>query len=99
LLLQHLETRASAPDVRLEDAFELAIELENSEINDVYAALTALIDGPTYVIKQKIRLSIDHHFKRLLEAACKFGASPETQMRLAELLSHTTHETNHGSGC
>ena len=88
-LFRQLEARLARPELTLDDAFEMAIELESSEINDVYSRLTAPIQGPAYVMRKKVELSLASHFERLHEAACKFKASPTIQTRLAGLLSHS----------
>jgi hypothetical protein len=87
-----LEARLAEPELALDDAFEMAIELETSEINDVYSRLTAPIQGPAHVMRKKMELSLAGHFDRLSEAASKFHASPEIQTRLATLLSPSSSE-------
>ena len=91
-LFRRLEARLVEPQLALDDAFEMAIELETSEINDVYSRLTAPIQGPAHVMQKKMELSLAGHFDRLSEAASKFHASAETQTRLADLLSHSGSE-------
>ena len=91
-LFRQLEARLAEPQLALDDAFEMAIELETSEINDVYSRLTAPIQGPAHVMRKKMELSLAGHFERLSEAASKFHASPGIQTRLANLLSHSGSE-------
>jgi hypothetical protein len=43
-LFRRLEARLAEPELALDDAFELAIDLETSESNDVYSRLTAPIE-------------------------------------------------------
>jgi hypothetical protein len=86
-LFRKLETRLNAPKLTLDDAFEMAIELEGSEINDVYSRLTAPIQGPGHVMRKKMELSVANHFERLHEAASKFKVSSAVQDHLAVLLS------------
>lgn len=95
-LYRHLEARIAAPDLTLDDAFDAAIRLESSEINDVYSKLTAPIEGPAHVMRKKMELSVASHFEKLYDAAQTFGASAETQARLARLLSsgRSPHEPN-----
>jgi hypothetical protein len=93
-LFRQLEARLAQPELTLDDAFDMAIELESSEINDVYSRLTAPIQGPAYVMRKKMELSLAGHFDRLHEAACKFNVSRSTQARLAELLPHS-HSADH----
>jgi ATP/maltotriose-dependent transcriptional regulator MalT len=86
-LFRRLEARLAEPKLALDDAFEMALELETSEINDVYSRLTAPIQGPAHVMRKKMELSLAGHFDRLSEAASKFHASSAIQTRLANLLS------------
>ena len=86
-LFQRLESRIAAPELTLNDAFDVAIELESSEINDVYSKLTAPIEGPAHIMRKKMELSVGEHFQRLHEAARRFGAAPEIQTRLTSLLT------------
>jgi hypothetical protein len=91
-LFRRLEARLSEPALPLDDAFQMAIELETSEINDVYSKLTAPIHGPAHVMRKKMELSVEGHFERLSEAASRFHASPVIQERLAALLSRGSLE-------
>jgi hypothetical protein len=84
-VFRELEARITAPDLTLDDAFDIAIRLESSEINDVYGQLTAPIQGPAHVLRKKVELSVEDHFEKLYEAAQRFGASAETKSRLAGL--------------
>lgn len=84
-LFRSLEARLAAPELSEDAAFEIAIELETSEINDVYDKLTAPIQGPARVMRKKIELSLGNHFTRLWQAGSKFGVSPAVLARLAEL--------------
>jgi rubrerythrin len=92
-LFRDLETRINQPGLQPDDAFEIAIELESSEINDIYSRLTAPIEGPVHVLRKKMELSLAGHFERLQEAALKFNASPAIRKRLAGLLPHSGSET------
>jgi hypothetical protein len=84
-LFRSLESRLTQPELTVDDAFEMAVELESSEINDVYSRLTAPIQGPAHVMRKKVELSVENHFARLLEAAVQFNASSIVQARLAGL--------------
>jgi rubrerythrin len=88
-LFRQLEMRLAQPKLTMDDAFEMAIELESSEINDVYSRLTAPIKGPAHVMRKKMELSLAGHFERLQDAASQFNVSRTVQTRLAELLSHS----------
>jgi rubrerythrin len=93
-LFKQMEQRIAAPNLTLDDAFDCAIRLESSEINDIYSKLTAPIQGPAHVMRKKMELSVASHFKRLFEAARTSGASPDIQQRLARLLTcgRSAHE-------
>jgi hypothetical protein len=86
-LFDDLEARVAGTDLSVDDAFAIAIELESSEINEIYKNLTDPIQGPWYILRKKIDLSIGNHFERLEAAARRFGTSPEIQKRLAVLLT------------
>jgi hypothetical protein len=96
-LFQRLEARTNAPGLSLADAFEIAIELESSEINDIYSRLTAPIQGPAHVMRKKMELSVASHCERLQHAGSKFNASAAIQTRLAGLLPRSGDERNTGT--
>jgi len=50
--LNALEARVQDSALTLDDAFEMAIALESSEINDVYSRLTAPIEGPAHIMQK-----------------------------------------------
>jgi rubrerythrin len=88
-LFRRLGDKVASKDLNLDSAFEVAIELESSEINDIYNRLTAKVDGPLHVIRKKIELSMDNHFERLKEAAVRFGVSPWVRDKLSRLAETT----------
>ena len=77
-----LSTRVNAPDLTINEAFDVAITLESSEINEIYKNLTANVSGPWYVIRKKIELSAGNHFDKLRDAAAHFGISAEILSKL-----------------
>ena len=87
-VFQRLERRLSDDNLSLDEAFAAATELEGSEINDIYSKLTSPINGQAHVLRRKMQLSVASHFDRLAEGARRFGASAQTQQRLAEMLGH-----------
>jgi len=91
-LFRKLEARLEDSALTLDDAFEMAIALESSEINDVYSRLTAPIEGPPHIMQKKIELSVANHFERLDDAARKFHVSSLVQAHIAGLLSHSRVE-------
>jgi hypothetical protein len=84
-LFKDLGARTSMANLTVDEAFDIAIALESSEINEIYDNLVANVSGPFYVIRRKIELSIRNHFAKLRAAAVQFGASRSTLERLANL--------------
>lgn len=84
-LFKRLGKKIAEPDLSLDDAFVVAIDLESSEINQIYRNLTQHIDGPSYVVRKKIELSMENHFERLKNSARRFGVSPAIRERLSRL--------------
>lgn len=91
-LYDDLEVRIADPGLDVDRAFEIAIILESSEINEIYKTLTAPIEGPWYVLRKKIDLSVGNHFEKLEEAARRFNASPDVQKRLVKLSKRVPEE-------
>ena len=94
-LFRELEARIAMPNLSVDDAFDVAIQLESSEINDIYSRLTAPIEGPAHVMRKKMELSLGSHFERLHNAAGVFGASPQIQTRLSNLLASSGSPHQH----
>ena len=82
-LFKRLSQKAAEPNLTIDDAFTIAVELEASEINEIYRNLTAHIEGPWYVLQKKLELSEDKHFERLKKSARQFGVSPRIIERLS----------------
>jgi len=74
-----------SPGFDLDQAFDVAITIESSEINEIYDNLTSNLSGPWYVIRKKIELSICNHFEKLWHAAERFSASEAVRTRLDQL--------------
>ena len=74
-----------SPGFDLDQAFDVAITIESSEINEIYDNLTSNLSGPWYVIRKKIELSICNHFEKLRHAAERFSASEAVRTRLDQL--------------
>jgi hypothetical protein len=83
-VFKKLEARIASPDLTLDDAFDIAIRLESSEINDIYGQLTAPIQGPAHVLRKKVELSVEDHFEKLYDAARRFGASADAVYKLQQ---------------
>jgi len=85
-IYSELETRVASPHLTLNDAFDVAIRLESSEINDIFRKLTDPIQDPTYVLRKKMELTVAGQFDKLYAAARHFKASPDIQTRLGRLV-------------
>jgi len=83
-LFKELSAKATKPDLALDEAFDIAIAVESSEINEIFDNLIKNITGPLYVIRKKVELAINH-FTKLREAGVRFGVSKSILERLADL--------------
>jgi hypothetical protein len=83
-LLEELETHAARPALNLDDAFDIAIQIETCEKEDICDRLTAPILSPPHVVQKKVDLSKKKHFEKLRRAAEHFGASPNIRARFDE---------------
>jgi rubrerythrin len=84
-LFKRLRNKIAESNLTIDKAFEVAIELETSEINEIYKNLTDHIDGPAYIVRKKLELSEENHFERLKNSAVRFGVSPDVFARLMKL--------------
>ena len=84
-VFKRLRQKIAKPDLTIDEAFEVAIELEASEINDIYKNLTYHIDGPAYIVRKKLELSEENHFERLKDSVVRFGVSSSVSERLMRL--------------
>ena len=85
-LFKRLETRAAAPMLNVEDAFELALELESSEVNSLYCYLTTTLHSSMYLLRRKIASSMPDHVDELLVTARKFGVKNHATEELRKKL-------------
>lgn len=83
-VLEELHKQAFRPNLTVDEAFDIAVRLETSEINTIYNTLTAGIDGPWYILQKKIATSTSHHTGQLVDAARRFGANPAVVAPLIE---------------
>jgi rubrerythrin len=74
-LFKELEKRAADPNLTVDEAFTLAIELERSQMNAIYCRLTTSVHTSAYLVKRKIATFVPNHVDSLLAAARKFGAT------------------------
>jgi len=68
-----LESRAGDPKLSIQGAFEIAIALETSEVNEIYQHLTTPVHKSTYLLRRKIMSGTPDHEELLRQAARKFG--------------------------
>jgi hypothetical protein len=80
-LLEELETHAAEPALKLDDAFDIAIQIETCEREDICDRLTFPILSPPHVVEKKVDISKKKHFDKLRWAAEHFGASPAIRAR------------------
>jgi hypothetical protein len=70
---ESLERRAGDPNLTVEQAFSIALEMEASEINAIYCNLTTSLHKSMYLLRRKIATSLPDHIDELTRAAQKFG--------------------------
>ncbi len=73
-LFERVEQQAEAPNLTVEEAFALAIEIESSEVNTIYAHLTTTLHDSMYLSRRKIVTSARSHLDELLEARRKLAS-------------------------
>ena len=73
VFMETLEKRAADPELTIQQAFSLALELEASEINAIYCNLTTELHSSTYLLRRKIATSLPNHLGELTDAARRFG--------------------------
>jgi len=87
-VLHDLEERSTAINLSRDQAFQIAAELEGSEINDVFGAVVKPVEGTWHIIRKKIETLQSPHLETLANAALKFGASAPTLAAMAKRLQH-----------
>jgi hypothetical protein len=68
-----LEKRAADPELTISAAFEIAIAMEGSEVNDIYCLLTTPLHRSMYLLRRKTMASMPDHLERLLQEARNYG--------------------------
>jgi len=84
-LMRRLEKRSADPEIDVSGAFEIALELERSELNAIYCHLTTPLHGAHYLLRRKIAASPPDHLTRLAVAAKRFGVPAKLQQALERL--------------
>ena len=80
-LLEKLEKNAANPALNIDDAFDIAIQIETCEMEEICERLTAPIVRPPQVVQKKVNLSPRKHFDKLRSAAERFAVSPTVMAR------------------
>jgi hypothetical protein len=83
--LDTLEKRAADPELTIQQAFSLALELEASEINAIYCNLTTALHASTYLLRRKIATSLPNHLGELTDAARRFGIGESALQELNQV--------------
>lgn len=74
-----LARRAAAPALTIAEAFQIAVEMETSEVNAIYSHLTTPLHNSMYMLRRKITVSMPDHVRRLVDEARKYGV-PESML-------------------
>ena len=84
-LFASLERQASNPDLTIDDAFEIAAEMEASEVNAIYDRLTTPVHDSKYLLRRKIATSLPGHVEHLFHEACKCNVSARVLQKLERM--------------
>jgi hypothetical protein len=82
---RELEKRIAKPDLNVDEAFQIALELESSEVNEIYCHLTTTTHNSMYLWRRKVASLAPGHVGFLAAAARKFGVG-EKVLRQLDLL-------------
>ena len=93
-VLKDLEERSNAIDLSRDQAFQIAAELEASEINEVFGAVVKPVEGTWHIIRKKIETLQSPHLGTLADAARRFGVSAPTLASISERLQRRTPSVN-----
>jgi hypothetical protein len=85
VFLDTLEKRAADPELTIQQAFSLALDLEASEINSIYCNLTTALHASTYLLRRKIATSLPNHLGELTDAARRFGIGESALQELNQV--------------
>ena len=85
VFLNTLDKRAADPELTIQKAFSLALELEASEINAIYCKLTTALHTSTYLLRHKIATSLRNQLGELEDAARRFGIGESVLQELNQV--------------
>jgi rubrerythrin len=92
VLFSHLMKQASAPDLTVQQAFRIAIDLEASEVNNIYDILTTPMHASMYLLRRKIATSVPGHLQHLLEEARRHNMPREVIGKLERAVAKDLSE-------
>jgi hypothetical protein len=81
--------RAADPDLSVQEAFQIATQIEGSEVNAIYDRLTTPTHASAYLLRRKIATTLPDHVGQLLREAPKFKVPEETLKELKRLAPKT----------
>jgi hypothetical protein len=81
-LFRSFESQAANLDLNIPAAFQIALEMEASEVNDIYGHLTSTTHTSTYLWHRKIATMAPGHIGCLADSARKFGAGDDVVRQL-----------------
>jgi rubrerythrin len=84
-LFRKAEKQAANPSISVNEAFNLAAELEGSEVNAIYSYLTSPLHASIYLLKRKIVAAPSKHIDHLVTAGKLFNVSAATVKKLESL--------------
>jgi hypothetical protein len=82
VLFSRLLKQASAPELTVQQSFQIAVDLETSEVNNIYNMLTTPVHASMYLLRRKIATSVPGHVQHLLEEARRHNIPGELLGRL-----------------
>ena len=92
VLFAGLMKQASAPDLTVQQAFQIAIDLETSEVNNIYDILTTPMHASMYLLRRKIATSLPGHLQHLLEEARRHNMPGEVLGKLERAVTRGLSE-------
>jgi rubrerythrin len=84
-LFASLKIRAADPALSIPDAFQIAAEMETSEVNTIYGHLTSSLHNSMYLLRRKIATSMPDHVEQLLREGQRFSVRASTLEALERL--------------
>ncbi|MCZ6675704.1 MAG: hypothetical protein O7E52_00485 [Candidatus Poribacteria bacterium] len=97
--LDEYERRVNTEEITLNEAFEIAIEIEGSEADTIYMYLLSIIrkaiyrSEETYLLERisQIEKDMHNHIDHLIDATKRFSRDPDLARRAYGLKEHHAH--------